>query len=163
MSRTQELQEAGAVRRGEPKANGEAMLEPTPFVKWPEGDEYTWVEGVVKSLWTGKYGENVTLTVFAHSPGLSGRVKDSEVAIVPEMAVNVSLNSSALKDKITSNDTGEYVHVAFEGWRDPVRADGNRYRDFTVLVDKEWRSRPKAGVPPVEDPPPAVANDELPF
>jgi hypothetical protein len=133
MTRTNELRQAGALRRGEPKGNERALLlEPTPFVKWP-AEEHAWVEGEVKGLWSGNYGENVTLTVTGHSNELMGKTRDVEVSIVTEMEVNVGLNPSTLRDTITDADEGKRLHIAFEGWKEPANGSGNRYRLFTVL------------------------------
>jgi hypothetical protein len=155
MSRTTDLKKSGAVVRGEPKANGEAsLLDPTPFVKWQDG--YSWVEGEVKDLWVGNYGDNVTLTVSSHSTGLMGKTKDSDLSgIAPGMDVNVGLNSSTLKDTVSEEDKGKHLHIAFEGWKEPASPSGNRYRLFTVLE-----------IPaPSEDATPVVEqdDDELPF
>jgi|TARA_R110000824_G_scaffold100098_5_gene238000 hypothetical protein len=155
MSRTQELQRAGAVRRGEP-ANGEAStLDPTPFVKWQ--DEHAWVEGEVKDLWSGHYGENVTLTVTSHSTGLVGKAKDVEVEVAPKTDVNVGLNASTLKDTVSEEDKGKHLHIAFEGWREPAKPGGNRYRLFTVLEIPSGQTN--AG-PPAQ---PEKDLDKLPF
>jgi hypothetical protein len=155
MSRTSELKNAGAVARGEPRASGEASMEPTPFVRWQDG--YSWVEGEVKDLWTGNYGENVTLTVSSRSTGLMGKTKDAELGVTPGMSVNVGLNSSTLKDTVGEGDKGKHLHIAFEGWKEPASPSGNRYRLFTVLE-----------IPaPSEDAAPAVEkehiDDALPF
>lgn len=129
MSRTDELKRGGATDR---TGSGGGV----PFVKWDE--DYAWVEGDVKNVWTGQYGDSATMEVTNVSPGLRFKGKDEDGrevqgAVKVGDEINVGLNSAALEGTITKDDQGKSFHVAFEGWQEPKRVGANRYRVFTVL------------------------------
>ena len=156
MSRTDELRIAGASERGvERESNGGVTtVGDTPFVKWPQ-DDYAWVEGTVLEIWEGQYGENVKLSIIDSGP---------EDGPLPGSTVNVGLNSAALRDKVTKEDLGKGVHIAFCGWKESC--GGNRYRLFTVIEFNGGNTETDLGVASnleAEETITIVADDELPF
>lgn len=154
MSRTDDLRRDGAQERGGSGGSG------SPFVKW--ADDYAWVEGRLDKIWVGKYGDSATITVTGATPELATKGKDEDGNVVMAHVsagdvVNVGLNSSALEDRLSEDDVGENVHIAFEGWQEPQGAGGNRYRLFTVLVLDE-RAGVTAGSS--DDQPDSVIDDQ---
>ena len=132
VSRTDDFRQGGASDRTGSGGGGGA-----PFIKWPKGADYAWVEGEVLNIWEGKFGDSVTLKITAHSKALvaKGRGEDGEeVMSRPTVGdeVNVGLNSSALQDTLSRDDKGKVAHIAFEGWEESK--GGNQYRLFTVLL-----------------------------
>ena len=131
MSRTDELRQGGAQDRTGGGGGG------APFVKW--GNDYAWIEGKLEKIWQTKFGDTALLTVSSASSRLPTKGKTEDGTIIEDYATegksaNVGLNSSALEGRLTSQDEGENVHIAFEGWQEPKNIGGNRYRLFTVLV-----------------------------
>ena len=161
MSKVDEYIKAGAVRRNGP-TNGESdggSLEPTPFIKWPQSDR-AYVTGEVTGLWSGAYGENVTIRVTEHSPGLEGDAMGVRASVSVGQEVNVGLNPATLKETVSEADKGKVICVAFDGWKEPAKAGGNRYRLFTVL---EIPGAPAVADTPVVNTPAEEADDSLPF
>ncbi len=128
MSRTEELRDSGARRL----AGGGSDA---PFLKWPDkgGLSYAYVEGCVSSIWSGKYGPNITITA-EHGQGIravSGSEADQrQHKIEPGMELNVSLGYSALRDAAELIETGHSYHIAFIGWA--RSAGGQQYRMFEI-------------------------------
>ena len=123
VSRTDDLRQGGAQDRTGGGGSG------APFVKWQ--DDYAWVEGKLDKIWAGKYGDSATITVSGATSGLVTKGKDEDGNVVMDYVragdvVNVGLNSSALEDRLSSDDVGENVHIAFEGCQEPQNAGGNR-------------------------------------
>ena len=171
MSKANELIKAGGVRRGEPKegSNGGGTLEPTPFVKWPaQGTAH--VIGKITGMWTGNYGENATIEVLDASDGLEGEAKGVRAPVTLGQAVNVGLNSATLKDTVSEADVGKAVAFVFDGWKEPAKPGGNRYRLFSVVqltadalskyLDTNSGSATKA---PVAEPEGFDDGEKLPF
>ena len=161
---------AGAVRRNDGangSAEGESSLESTPFVKWPES-ERAFVVGKVARLWDGLYGSiaegtgNVTIVVTAHRPGLQGDTKGVRGPVVVGKEVNVGCNPATLKETVTEADIGKVLIFAFDGWKEPAKVGGNRYRLFSVLEVPSAVETP-AVTPPAGEAPATEANDGLPF
>jgi len=171
MDKVDQYIKAGAVRRGDPagSSSGDSDLEPTPFVKWP--NERAFVAGEVTGLWDGLYGKvaegtgNVTIRVNDHSPGLEGDAKGTRALVTVGKEVNVGLNNSTLNNTATEADKGKTLLFAFDGWKEPSKAGGNRYRLFTVLeIPAGQLNGHGVEAPVVEAPVPAVSlDDSLPF
>ena len=126
-----------------------------PFIKWPKGADYAWVEGEVLNIWEGKFGDSVTLKITANSKALvaKGRNEDGEeVMSRPTVGdeVNVGLNSSALQDTLSKDDKGKVVHISFDGVEEAK--GGNQYRLFTVLLMDDRALSPDNDEPQSEPP-----------
>ena len=150
MSRTDELRSGGAKERG-----GGGGL---PFVKF--GDEYSWVEGKITDIWTGKYGDVAVFTITAASGALQAVGKDEDgkeyrVKVEEGIEVNLGLNHAALDGRIVAEDQGKTMHVAFEGWGETKA--GQRFRQFAVLELELELNQPQ---PDDSDLPPAGGEDE---
>ncbi len=131
VSRTEELRQLS--RRG--KVTSLNNSDAAPFVVWPKGDELTFVEGELMSIWTGKYGPVARLEVRRASDGAAGAVGSgdvqSRVAIEPGTELNVGLNYARLEG-IQEDQVGQIVHIAFTGWGETK--NGDRFRRFDVYI-----------------------------
>lgn len=127
MSRTDDLRKGGARERGGSGGAG--------FVKW--GDDYTWLEGQVVGSFKTEYGLAVTVRVTKlHERGVHVKGKDEDGREFEDRAnvgdeVNIGTQSASLNGKITADDVGKHIHVAFEGWGESK--GGRKFRAFTVI------------------------------
>ena len=162
MRRTDELKASGTATDRTGGGGGGA-----PFIKWPKDAKYAWVEGRLRKIWTGKFGDSATLEVTAISNGLMAKGRDDdgeEVVSSPHASdtVNVGLNSSALQDTLSQEDVGTNVHIAFEGWEESK--SGNRYRLFTVLLmDEREELETVPSSDPTEPWPDEGPGEDIPF